>query len=41
MSGQVRASLGAEAVAAVLGFLLQNRHIVDKFTVTEIRAVHS
>lgn len=41
MSGQVRATLGAEAVAAVLGFLLQNQHIVDEFTVTEIRAVHS
>ncbi|MEU7000110.1 hypothetical protein [Nonomuraea sp. NPDC046570] len=41
LSGQVRATLGAEAVAGVVGFLLQNRHIVDEFTVTEIRAVHS
>ncbi|GAA2801015.1 MULTISPECIES: hypothetical protein [Nonomuraea] len=40
LSGQVRAALGAEAVAGVVGFLLQNRHIVDEFTVTEIRAVH-
>jgi hypothetical protein len=41
LSGQVRATLGAEAVAGVVGFLLQNQHIVDEFTVTEIRAVHS
>lgn len=41
LSGQVRATLGVEAVAGVVGFLLQNRHIVDDFTVTEIRAVHS
>ena len=41
LSGQVRATLGAEAVAGVVGFLLQNQHIVDDFTVTEIRAVHS
>ncbi|GAA0994703.1 hypothetical protein GCM10009555_087730 [Acrocarpospora macrocephala] len=41
LSGQVRTALGAEAVAAMVGFLLQNRHIVEEFTVTEIRAVHS
>jgi hypothetical protein len=41
LTGQVRAVLAAEAVAGVVGFLLQNQHIVDKFTVTEIRAVHS
>jgi hypothetical protein len=37
----VRADRAAEAVAGVVGFLLQNRHVVDEFTVTEIRAVHS
>ncbi|WP_336212264.1 hypothetical protein [Nonomuraea sp. LPB2021202275-12-8] len=41
LSGHVRATSGAEAVAGVVGFLLQNRHIVDDFTVTEVRAVHS
>ncbi|MGW3349263.1 hypothetical protein ACWDA3_38715 [Nonomuraea rubra] len=41
LSARVRAALGAEAVAGVVGFLVQNRHIVDEFTVTEIRAVHS
>ncbi|WP_113705404.1 hypothetical protein [Nonomuraea lactucae] len=41
LSAQVRAALGAEAVAGVVGFLVQNRHIVDEFTVTEIRAAHS
>ncbi|MFG3437659.1 hypothetical protein ACGF0J_10490 [Nonomuraea sp. NPDC047897] len=41
LSAQVRAALGAEAVAGVVGFLVQNRHIVDAFTVTEIRAAHS
>lgn len=41
LSGQGRAALGAEAVAGVVGFLLQNRHIVQEFTVTEIRAVRS
>ncbi|MEV0384907.1 hypothetical protein [Nonomuraea sp. NPDC050643] len=40
LSGQVRAAAAAEAVAGVIGFLLQNRHIVDEFVVTEIRAVH-
>ncbi|MEV0349912.1 hypothetical protein AB0H88_29400 [Nonomuraea sp. NPDC050680] len=41
LSGQIRAELGAEAVAGMVGFLLQNQHIVDEFIVTEIRAVHS
>lgn len=41
LSGHARATSGAEAVAGVVGFLLQNAHIVDEFTVTEIRAVHS
>lgn len=41
LSGHVRAALSAEAVAGVVGFLLQNRHIVDDFTMTEIRASHS
>ncbi|MEU5864240.1 MULTISPECIES: hypothetical protein [unclassified Nonomuraea] len=41
LSARVRAALGVEAVAGVVGFLVQNRHIVDTFTVTEIRAVHS
>lgn len=41
LSGHVRATLGVEAVAGVVGFLLQNRHVVQDFTVTEIRAVHS
>jgi hypothetical protein len=41
LSAQVRAALAAEAVAGVVGFLLQNRHVVAEFTVTEIRAVHS
>ncbi|PZG34461.1 hypothetical protein C1I98_27990 [Spongiactinospora gelatinilytica] len=41
LSGQTRAGSGAEAVAGVAGFLLQNRHIVQEFTVTEIRAIHS
>ncbi|PZG18233.1 hypothetical protein [Nonomuraea aridisoli] len=40
LSGQVRAAMAAEAVAGVVGFLVQNRHVVDEFTVTEIRAVH-
>ncbi|MEU6788358.1 hypothetical protein ABZ912_55000 [Nonomuraea angiospora] len=41
LSARVRAALGAEAVAGVVGFLVQNQHIVDEFTVTEIRAAHS
>ncbi|MGN9844414.1 hypothetical protein ACTMTI_40440 [Nonomuraea sp. H19] len=41
LSGQVRAALGVEAVAGVVGYLVQNQHIVDEFVVTEIRAVHS
>ncbi|MFG1706928.1 hypothetical protein ACFLIM_27420 [Nonomuraea sp. M3C6] len=41
LSGQARAALGAEAVAGVVGYLVQNQHIVDEFVVTEIRAVHS
>jgi hypothetical protein len=41
LSGQVRAATGTEAVAGLVGFLVDNRHIVDDFTVTEIRAVHS
>ncbi|MEU1388903.1 MULTISPECIES: hypothetical protein [unclassified Nonomuraea] len=41
LSARVGAALGAEAVAGVVGFLVQNRHIVDEFTVTEIRAAHS
>ncbi|NUO97222.1 MAG: hypothetical protein HOW71_27150 [Nonomuraea sp.] len=41
LSGQMRAAAAAEAVAGVVGFLLQNRHVVDDFVVTEIRAVHS
>ncbi|MDA0631847.1 hypothetical protein OUY22_00320 [Nonomuraea sp. MCN248] len=41
LSAQVRAALAVEAVAGVVGFLVQNRHIVDAFTVTEIRAAHS
>ncbi|MFI9560384.1 hypothetical protein [Nonomuraea endophytica] len=41
LSGQVRAALAAQAVAAVIGFLLQNRHVVEAFHVTEIRATHS
>jgi hypothetical protein len=41
LSGQARAALGAEAVAGVVGFLVQNQHIVDEFVVTEVRAVHS
>ncbi|MGW0802400.1 hypothetical protein [Nonomuraea sp. NPDC002799] len=40
LTGQARAALGVEAVAGLVGFLLQNRHIVDEFTVTEVRAVH-
>jgi hypothetical protein len=41
LTGQVRAALGSEAVAGVVGYLVQNQHIVDEFVVTEIRAVHS
>ncbi|MDF5755097.1 hypothetical protein [Spongiactinospora sp. TRM90649] len=41
LSGRVRAGSGTEAAAGVAGFLLQNRHIVQEFTVTEIRAFHS
>ncbi|MCP2347852.1 hypothetical protein [Nonomuraea roseoviolacea] len=41
LTGQVRAAQGVEAVAGLVGFLVQNRHIVDEFTVTEVRAVHS
>ncbi|MFI7639022.1 hypothetical protein [Nonomuraea sp. NPDC049400] len=39
LSGQARAATGTEAVAGLVGFLIENRHIVDAFTVTEIRAV--
>ncbi|WP_146103953.1 hypothetical protein [Nonomuraea solani] len=38
LSGQVRAATGTEAIAGLVGFLLDNRHVVDAFTVTEIRA---
>ena len=41
LSGQSRAATGTEAIAGLVGFLLDNRHIVDAFTVTEIRAVTS
>jgi hypothetical protein len=41
LSGQARAATGTEAVAGLVGFLVDNRHIDDAFTVTEIRAVHS
>ncbi|GAA3693887.1 hypothetical protein GCM10022224_069240 [Nonomuraea antimicrobica] len=41
LSGQARAATGTEAVAGLVGFLLDNRHVVDAFTVTEIRAVPS
>ncbi|TMR08946.1 hypothetical protein ETD86_45570 [Nonomuraea turkmeniaca] len=41
LSGQARAATGTEAVAGIVGFLIDNRHIVDAFTVTEVRAVHS
>ncbi|GAA0419088.1 hypothetical protein Acor_28730 [Acrocarpospora corrugata] len=41
LSGQVRTGLAAEAVAGMVGFMLQNRHIVEEFNVTEIRAVHT
>lgn len=41
LTGQARAALGAEAVAGVVGYLVQSRHIVDQFVVTEIRATHS
>lgn len=39
LSGQARAATSAEAIAGLVGFLVGNRHIVDAFTVTEIRAV--
>ncbi|MFI6297096.1 hypothetical protein ACIBEJ_36280 [Nonomuraea sp. NPDC050790] len=38
LSGKVRAAHAAEAVAGVIGFLLQDGHVADAFTVTEIRA---
>ncbi|WP_344477460.1 hypothetical protein [Nonomuraea monospora] len=41
LSGQSRAATGTEAIAGLVGFLLDNRNIVDAFTVTEIRAVTS
>ncbi|NUW32387.1 hypothetical protein HTZ77_13240 [Nonomuraea sp. SMC257] len=41
LTGQLRAAQAVEAVAGLVGFLVQNRHIVDEFTVTEVRAVHS
>ncbi len=40
LTGQARAAYGVEAVAGLVGFLVQNRHTVDDFTVTEVRAVH-
>ncbi|MET8866598.1 hypothetical protein ABZW11_26975 [Nonomuraea sp. NPDC004580] len=40
LSGQVRAATAAQAVAGLVGFLLANRHVVDAFVVTEMRAVH-
>ncbi|MFI6818379.1 hypothetical protein ACIBG7_38700 [Nonomuraea sp. NPDC050328] len=40
LSANVRAASATEAVAGVVGFLVQNEHIDDAFTVTEIRAVH-
>lgn len=39
LSGRSRAVTGAEAVAGLVGFLLDNEHVRDAFTVTEIRAV--
>ncbi|WP_327587524.1 hypothetical protein OHA25_11325 [Nonomuraea sp. NBC_00507] len=41
LSGQARAATGTEAVAGLVGFLIDNRHIANTFTVTEVRAVHS
>ncbi|KAB8188385.1 hypothetical protein FH608_043860 [Nonomuraea phyllanthi] len=41
LSGQARAATGTEAIAGLIGFLLANRHVVDTFTVTEVRAVSS
>ncbi|WP_433443730.1 hypothetical protein [Nonomuraea sp. CA-141351] len=40
LTGQARAAQGVEAVAGLVGFLLQSLHAVDDFTVTEVRAVH-
>ncbi|MBN6051003.1 hypothetical protein JYK22_03565, partial [Nonomuraea sp. RK-328] len=41
LTGQARAARGVEAVAGLVGFLVQNPHVVDEFTVTEVRAVRS
>ncbi|GAA5045312.1 hypothetical protein HNP84_002651 [Thermocatellispora tengchongensis] len=41
LTGQARAATGPEAIAGLVGFLLENRHIADAFTVTEIRAVQT
>ncbi|MCP2363804.1 hypothetical protein HD597_010824 [Nonomuraea thailandensis] len=38
LTGQARAAEGVEAVAGLVGFLLQSRGAVDDFTVTEVRA---
>ncbi|MEV4179347.1 MULTISPECIES: hypothetical protein [unclassified Nonomuraea] len=40
LTGQAPAANGVEAVAGLVGFLLRNRHIIDDFTVTEVRAIH-
>lgn len=41
LTGQARASQGVEAVAGLVGFLLENRGTIDDFVVTEVRAIRS
>ncbi|MGR6915523.1 hypothetical protein ACU635_14870 [[Actinomadura] parvosata] len=38
LTGQARAAQGVEAVACLVGFLLQSRGTIDDFTVFEVRA---
>ncbi|MFC5828331.1 hypothetical protein [Nonomuraea insulae] len=40
LTGQARAAQGVEAVAGMVGFLLQSLATIHDFTVTEVRAVH-
>jgi hypothetical protein len=40
LTGEAYARDGVQAVASVIGFLLQNRHVIATFTVTETRATH-
>jgi hypothetical protein len=39
LTGHAQAAGGGQAVAGVVGFLVQNRHVVEEFIVRDTRAV--